>query len=178
MRKAKKSTAAQNNRQRIPVFTCSFCGKNEDQVKKLICGPGAFICNGCIQLSNDILLAELSVPQYTTAKSKSISARNGSSGNAFRNRLFEMIVDQVVDSEIWKEGWKKAMAVNKIAEKEVHAEVQKRLKAAKASFHEMPGNRELMLERRIFLALNHISEELTSIKSSLGTGSKQPNKKR
>ncbi len=31
-------------------FRCSFCGKTEDQVKKLIEGPGAYICNECVEL--------------------------------------------------------------------------------------------------------------------------------
>jgi hypothetical protein len=167
MRKAKKASPKESSQQRFPVFTCSFCGKPEEQVRKLICGPGAFICNGCIQLGNDILLAEGDHPQTKITKSKSAGSRNGSAGNAFRERMFEMIVDQAVDSEIWKESCKKAMAVNKIAENQVQAEVQKRLKAAKAKVHEFPGNRELLLEQRIFLALNHISEELSSIKASL-----------
>jgi len=175
MRKAKKAASKESNRQRLPIFICSFCGKNEEQVKKLICGPGAFICNGCIQLSNDILLAELSSPQKKMAKSKTVRAKNGSSGKAFRERMFEMIVGQAVDNEIWKEGCKKAMAVNKIGEKEVNAEVQKRLKSAKSNFHGLPASQELMLEQRILLALNHISEELGSIKAKLGHKDKTRN---
>jgi ATP-dependent Clp protease ATP-binding subunit ClpX len=34
---------------------CSFCGKSQNQVKKLIAGPGAYICNECIELCNEIL---------------------------------------------------------------------------------------------------------------------------
>jgi len=34
---------------------CSFCGKPQDQVTKLIAGPGAFICNECIELCNEII---------------------------------------------------------------------------------------------------------------------------
>ena len=34
---------------------CSFCGKNQDQVQRLIAGPGVFICDECIQLCNEIL---------------------------------------------------------------------------------------------------------------------------
>ena len=36
-------------------LTCSFCGKTQDQVKKLIAGPNAFICNECVELCNEIL---------------------------------------------------------------------------------------------------------------------------
>lgn len=34
---------------------CSFCGKNRDEVKKLIAGPNVYICNECVQVSYDIL---------------------------------------------------------------------------------------------------------------------------
>ncbi len=34
---------------------CSFCGKHQDQVRRLIAGPGAYICNECVQLCNGIL---------------------------------------------------------------------------------------------------------------------------
>ena len=34
---------------------CSFCGKHQDQVRRLIAGPGAYICNECVQLSMSIL---------------------------------------------------------------------------------------------------------------------------
>lgn len=37
---------------------CSFCGKNQEEVKKLIAGPGAFICNECVELCRDILTEE------------------------------------------------------------------------------------------------------------------------
>ena len=36
-------------------LTCSFCGKSQDQVRKLIAGPKVFICDECIDLCNDIL---------------------------------------------------------------------------------------------------------------------------
>ena len=34
---------------------CSFCGKGQDKVKKLVSGPGVYICDGCIALCNDVL---------------------------------------------------------------------------------------------------------------------------
>lgn len=39
---------------------CSFCGKVQDQVKKLIAGPGVYICDECIELCNEIIEEELS----------------------------------------------------------------------------------------------------------------------
>jgi len=38
---------------------CSFCGKNQGEVKKIIAGPGAYICNECVALCNDIIAEEL-----------------------------------------------------------------------------------------------------------------------
>ena len=38
------------------LFKCSFCGKSQKQVKKLIAGPGVYICDECIDLCNDCLL--------------------------------------------------------------------------------------------------------------------------
>ena len=41
---------------------CSFCGKSQRQVKKLIAGPGVYICDECIDLCNEIIDEELAVP--------------------------------------------------------------------------------------------------------------------
>jgi ATP-dependent Clp protease ATP-binding subunit ClpX len=38
---------------------CSFCGKSQDQVKKLVAGPGVYICDECIELCNEIIEEEL-----------------------------------------------------------------------------------------------------------------------
>ncbi|PLX68189.1 MAG: ATP-dependent Clp protease ATP-binding subunit ClpX [Denitrovibrio sp.] len=40
-------------------LSCSFCGKSQDEVKKLIAGPNVFICNECIELCNEILKEDL-----------------------------------------------------------------------------------------------------------------------
>ncbi|MBO4318191.1 MAG: ATP-dependent Clp protease ATP-binding subunit ClpX, partial [Mailhella sp.] len=37
------------------LHRCSFCGKTQDQVRRLIAGPNAFICNECIMLCRDII---------------------------------------------------------------------------------------------------------------------------
>ena len=36
------------------LLYCSFCGKSQHEVKKLIAGPSVFICDECISLCNDI----------------------------------------------------------------------------------------------------------------------------
>ena len=48
---------------------CSFCGKSQHDVKKLIAGPSVFICNECIELCNEIIVEELN-GQDSTQKSK------------------------------------------------------------------------------------------------------------
>ena len=47
----KKSTKSNN-------YRCSFCGKSQDEVKKLIAGPTVFICDECIELCNEIMVEE------------------------------------------------------------------------------------------------------------------------
>ncbi len=41
------------------LFHCSFCGKNQQDVRKLIAGPSVYICNECVQLCEDILHEEM-----------------------------------------------------------------------------------------------------------------------
>lgn len=40
------------------TLTCSFCGKNQTEVKKLIAGPMVYICDSCVELCNDIISEE------------------------------------------------------------------------------------------------------------------------
>ncbi|MAN85226.1 MAG: ATP-dependent Clp protease ATP-binding subunit ClpX, partial [Gammaproteobacteria bacterium] len=40
-------------------LNCSFCGKVQDEVKKLIAGPSVYICNECVDLCNDIIEEEI-----------------------------------------------------------------------------------------------------------------------
>ena len=39
---------------------CSFCGKTQEQVRKLVAGPGVYICDECIELCNEIIEEEFS----------------------------------------------------------------------------------------------------------------------
>jgi hypothetical protein len=45
------------------IVRCTFCGKPSTEVTKVIAGPGVYICNECVQLCNEILLAELTRPR-------------------------------------------------------------------------------------------------------------------
>ncbi|MFC0676170.1 ATP-dependent Clp protease ATP-binding subunit ClpX [Brachybacterium hainanense] len=47
------------------VFKCSFCGKSQKQVERLISGPGVFICEECIELCNEIIAEENQAAQVT-----------------------------------------------------------------------------------------------------------------
>ena len=58
---------------------CSFCGKSQNQVKKLVAGPGVYICNECIELcaeivEEDILLQEDEEEAQAIPKPKEIKA--------------------------------------------------------------------------------------------------------
>jgi len=44
-------------------LNCSFCGKSQERVKKLIAGPGVFICDECVELCNEILEEEFALDQ-------------------------------------------------------------------------------------------------------------------
>ena len=53
------------------VLYCSFCGKSQHEVKKLIAGPSVFICDECIELCNDIIRDEVPAEGPTAKASKS-----------------------------------------------------------------------------------------------------------
>jgi len=75
---------------------CSFCGKLQDQVKKLVAGPGVYICDECIELCNEIIEEELS--EETALEM----------GDILKPKEIKAILDQYV---IDQEDAKKSMAV-------------------------------------------------------------------
>lgn len=52
------------------LLRCSFCGKSQNEVKKLIAGPGVYICDECIELCNDIIAEEREREENTKATLK------------------------------------------------------------------------------------------------------------
>lgn len=46
---------------------CSFCGKNENEVEKLVAGPNVYICNMCVRIATDII--DNSPPQGPVVRS-------------------------------------------------------------------------------------------------------------
>jgi ATP-dependent Clp protease ATP-binding subunit ClpX len=77
-------------------LTCSFCGKNQDDVRKLIAGPTVYICDECIELCNDIIAEE-----WQEEKSKGL-------GDLPKPAEIKSILDQHV---IGQERAKKSLAV-------------------------------------------------------------------
>ena len=59
---------------------CSFCGKSQDQVRKLIAGPGVYICDECIDLCNEILDEEL-VDSHGNPRQNSEPSRKAAPAN-------------------------------------------------------------------------------------------------
>ena len=61
------------------LVKCSFCGKSQKQVKKLIAGPGVYICDECIDLCNDIIAEELADTTELTSRTSPSPRRSSSS---------------------------------------------------------------------------------------------------
>ena len=51
-------------------LSCSFCGKSQREVTKLIAGPTVYICNECIELCNDIIAEEYGEEEGAQATSR------------------------------------------------------------------------------------------------------------
>ena len=71
---------------------CSFCGKSQEQVRKLIAGPGVYICDECVDLCNEILDEELldtngSAPSQPAARSEPPQKRRARSANISFNQI-------------------------------------------------------------------------------------------
>ena len=49
---------------------CSFCGKSHSEVKKLIAGPGVYICNECVEVCSNILDKELAEGSAKSSKNR------------------------------------------------------------------------------------------------------------
>ena len=63
---------------------CSFCGKRQDQVRRLVAGPGVFICDQCIALCNEIISE---APPATPSDPASPKGKPGRPGR-WRSKLF------------------------------------------------------------------------------------------
>ncbi|MBW4541741.1 MAG: ATP-dependent protease ATP-binding subunit ClpX [Myxacorys chilensis ATA2-1-KO14] len=70
---------------------CSFCGKSQEQVRKLIAGPGVYICDECVDLCNEILDEELfdsgAAPQPVPKREQAPEKRRAKSANISLNQI-------------------------------------------------------------------------------------------
>ena len=54
------------------LLFCSFCGKNQNEVKKLIAGPSVYICDECVSLCNDIIKEDLESKEQENSETKKL----------------------------------------------------------------------------------------------------------
>ena len=59
------------------ALRCSFCGKTQDEVKKLVAGPTVYICNECVALCNNILKEEDKAETKGAPKPKLVGSQAG-----------------------------------------------------------------------------------------------------
>ena len=92
---------------------CSFCGKSQEQVRKLIAGPGVYICDECVELCNEILDDELIEPASRGAVAPTEEdKRQGSSQLPFNQILKpKEIKNHLDDYVIGQEEAKKVLSV-------------------------------------------------------------------
>ena len=100
---------------------CSFCGKTQDQVRKLIAGPGVYICEQCVDLCNEIIEDEL--------ESGNLSYDNGTEINLLKPKEMKEFLDEYV---IGQEDAKRVLSVavynhykRVLSEKSMDVELQK-----------------------------------------------------
>ncbi len=67
---------------------CSFCGRTQDEVKKLIAGPGVYICDECVAMCEDILAEDRELAQSKENDFKSLTPKE------IKNKLDEYIISQ------------------------------------------------------------------------------------
>lgn len=69
-------------------ITCSFCGKSQDQVNKIIAGPGVYICNECVELSKEI------IDEQTISESEPLDYTELPNPHKIRELLDEYVIGQ------------------------------------------------------------------------------------
>ena len=68
---------------------CSFCGKSQHEVKKLIAGPSVFVCDECVDLCNEIILEE-ETGSTNDLKKQSLQELNKQLEQAVANEDYEL----------------------------------------------------------------------------------------
>lgn len=78
---------------------CSFCGKDQDQVERLISGPGVYICNECIDLCNAIIMGDSMIPAMNNGNGRHssnhvISNKKTPTPAEIKKKLDEYVIGQ------------------------------------------------------------------------------------
>ncbi|MCL5069857.1 MAG: ATP-dependent Clp protease ATP-binding subunit ClpX [Actinobacteria bacterium] len=111
---------SQNENKKSDFLKCSFCGKSQNQVRKLIAGPGVYICDECIDLCNEIIDEELK-------EEKEVDFKDLPKPHEINNILNEYVVGQERAKKILSVAvynhYKRVRYGNKIAKDEI--ELQK-----------------------------------------------------
>ena len=80
--------------ERYDEVHCSFCGKSQDLVRKLIAGPNVFICDECVQLCEDIIGHDLVDQQVDEAEEKSIQLEDLPIPSEIHKELSRYVIGQ------------------------------------------------------------------------------------
>ena len=88
---------------------CSFCGKSQHEVKKLIAGPSVFVCNECVELCNDIISEEEQAEQTFVQQNPNVTLTNAETNQPYQalvSQFVAQIMQQVVQlgSQIQQSG--------------------------------------------------------------------------
>ncbi len=81
---------------------CSFCGKSHSEVKKLIAGPGVYICNECVDVCGNILSKELNPPAATASSKKGKAKATGGTNTPTPAELLAELDQYVIGQETAK----------------------------------------------------------------------------
>ena len=84
------------------LLYCSFCGKSQHEVKKLIAGPSVFICDECIDLCNEIIDEEFVKNVDTGIARDTLTNENG-------NYFFPLVNPGRYEASVEKTGFKKSI---------------------------------------------------------------------
>lgn len=83
-----------NNRNLYGSIYCSFCGKSETEVERMIAGPDAYICNECVEVCHRVLQENAGRKQKAPLKKKNQPAKKLPSPAELKSRLDEYVIGQ------------------------------------------------------------------------------------